>query len=124
MSPILVTLTSRSDSNFERLNINLKENKRDGVHPNPTVSNTGFERTKEKFDGFRQTVNSDRLETGQGTCQFLIFGSCSILLWFNSLQAAQARQENECNYFLNKALIYSEIRKANIPFGITSSKKL
>ena len=34
VSPILVTLSSRSDSNFERLNISLKENKRDGVDPN------------------------------------------------------------------------------------------
>ena len=33
MSPILVTLTSCSDSNFER-SINLKENKQDGVDPN------------------------------------------------------------------------------------------
>ena len=34
MSPILVTLTSRSDSNFELSNISLEENKRDGVDPN------------------------------------------------------------------------------------------
>ena len=34
MSSILVTLTSRSDSNFERSNITLKEDKRDGVDPN------------------------------------------------------------------------------------------
>ena len=34
MSSILVTLTSRSDSNFERSNIRLKENIRDGVDPN------------------------------------------------------------------------------------------
>ena len=34
MSPILVTLTSRSDSDFERSNISLKENKPDGVDPN------------------------------------------------------------------------------------------
>ena len=34
MSPILVTLTSHSDSDFERLNVNLKENKPDGVDPN------------------------------------------------------------------------------------------
>ena len=32
--PILVTLTSRSDSDFESLNISLKENKPDGVNPN------------------------------------------------------------------------------------------
>ena len=34
VSPILVTLTSRSDSNFERSNVSLKENKRDGVDSN------------------------------------------------------------------------------------------
>ena len=31
VSPILVTLTSRSDSDFERSNISLKENNRDDV---------------------------------------------------------------------------------------------
>ena len=34
MSPILVTLTSYSDYNFERSNISLKKSKRDGVEPN------------------------------------------------------------------------------------------
>ena len=34
VSPILVTLTSRSDSNFERSNISIKEHKRDGVDLN------------------------------------------------------------------------------------------
>ena len=34
MSPILVTLTSRSDSDFEISNVSLKENKPDGVNPN------------------------------------------------------------------------------------------
>ena len=34
VSPILFTLTSRSDSDFERSNISLKENKPDGVNPN------------------------------------------------------------------------------------------
>ena len=34
MSPILVKFTSRSDSNFERSNISLKEDKRDGVDSN------------------------------------------------------------------------------------------
>ena len=34
VSPILVTLTSRSDSDFERSNVSLKENKPDGVNPN------------------------------------------------------------------------------------------
>ena len=34
VSPILVTLTSRSDSDFERSNFSLKENKPDRVNPN------------------------------------------------------------------------------------------
>ena len=34
MSPILVTLTSRSDSDFERSNVSLKEDEPDGVNPN------------------------------------------------------------------------------------------
>ena len=34
VSPILVTLTSSSDSNFERSNISLKENIPDDVDPN------------------------------------------------------------------------------------------
>ena len=55
VSPILVTLTSRSDSDFESSNVSLKENKPDGVNPTLTISTTTFERTKEKFDSFRQT---------------------------------------------------------------------
>ena len=48
MSPILVTLTSRSDYNFERSNISLKGNKRDGVDLNSNgLYITAFERTKE-----------------------------------------------------------------------------
>ena len=34
MSPILVTLTSRGDSDLERSNVSLKQNKPDGVNPN------------------------------------------------------------------------------------------
>ena len=34
MSQILVMLTSRSDSDFERSNVSLKGNKPDGVNPN------------------------------------------------------------------------------------------
>ena len=37
MSPILVTLKSHIDSNFERSNISLKENKRDGVDLNSNL---------------------------------------------------------------------------------------
>ena len=34
VSPILVTLTSRNDSDFENSNVSLKENKPNGVYPN------------------------------------------------------------------------------------------
>ena len=34
VSPILVTLMSHSNSDFERSNVSLKENKPDGVNPN------------------------------------------------------------------------------------------
>ena len=37
MSPILVTSTSDSDSNFERSNIGFKENKPDGADPTSDV---------------------------------------------------------------------------------------
>ena len=52
VSPIVLTLTSRSDSNFERSNICLKENKRDGLDQNFNGLATAFEG---KFYGFRQT---------------------------------------------------------------------
>ena len=53
MSLILVTLTSRSDSDFESSNVSLKEHKPDGVNPNS--NDIDFQRIKEKFHGFRQT---------------------------------------------------------------------
>ena len=56
VSPVLVRLTSRSDSDFERSNISLKRNKPNGVDLNSTVLIAAFERTKENFYGFRQTV--------------------------------------------------------------------
>ena len=34
VSPILITLTSRSDSDFESSNVSLKKNKPHGVNPN------------------------------------------------------------------------------------------
>ena len=55
MLPVLVMLTSRSDSSFERSNISLKGNKGLALIRTLTVSTTAFERTKEKFYGFRQT---------------------------------------------------------------------
>ena len=47
MSPILVTLRSRSDSNFERSNMSLTENKRDGVDSN----SNGFDYCVRKNEG-------------------------------------------------------------------------
>ena len=47
VSPILVTFTSRSDSNFERSNISLKENKRNGVDSN----SDGFDCCVRKNEG-------------------------------------------------------------------------
>ena len=61
MSPILVTLTSRNDSNFEQSNISLQENKWDGVDLNSTGPTAAIERTKEKYYGFQQTVFINRV---------------------------------------------------------------
>ena len=47
VSVILVTLTSRSDSNFERSNISLKGNKRDDVDSN----SNGFDYCVQKNEG-------------------------------------------------------------------------
>ena len=47
VSPILVTLTSRSDSNFELSNLSLKKNKRDGVDSN----SNGFDCCVRKNEG-------------------------------------------------------------------------
>ena len=55
VSPILVTLTSRSDSDFERSNVSLKENKPDGVNPNSNVIDCYVRKNEGKFYGFRQT---------------------------------------------------------------------
>ena len=56
VSPILVTLTSRSDSDFERSNFSLKKINLMALIRTLTISTTTFERMKEKFDGFRETV--------------------------------------------------------------------
>ena len=55
MSPILATLTSRSDSNFERSNISLKENKRNGVDPISNGLECCVRKNEGKIYGFRQT---------------------------------------------------------------------
>ena len=48
VSHILVTLTSRSDSNFERSNISLKENKPDGADPNSNGLDHYVQKNEEK----------------------------------------------------------------------------
>ena len=57
MSAILVTLTSRSDSNFERSNISLKKINQMVLSRALTVSTTPF---KEKIYCFRQTVEASK----------------------------------------------------------------
>ena len=52
MSPILVTLTSRSDSDFELSNVSLKENKPDGVNPNSNDIEHYVRKTEEKIRWF------------------------------------------------------------------------
>ena len=56
MSPIPVTLTSRSDFDFERSNVSLKENKPDEVNRNSNDMDDCIRKNKGKFYGFRQTV--------------------------------------------------------------------
>ena len=58
VSPILVTLMSRSDSNFERSNTSLKENKQDAVDPN----SNGLEYCVRKNEGIILWFSADCLE--------------------------------------------------------------
>ena len=51
----MVTVTARSDSDFERSNVSLKENKPDGVDPNSNDLDYCVRENEEKFYGFRQT---------------------------------------------------------------------
>ena len=58
VSPILVTLTSLSDSNFERSKISLKKNKRDGVDSNSNGFNYCVRRKEGKIPRFSAAVPS------------------------------------------------------------------
>ena len=60
MSPILVKLTSYSDSNFERSNISFKENKPDGVDSN----SNGFNYCVRKTEGRTLRFSVDCVEVG------------------------------------------------------------
>ena len=55
MSPVLVTFTSRSDSDFERSNVSLKENKPDGVDPNSNDLDYYVRKSEGKILWFRKT---------------------------------------------------------------------
>ena len=55
VSPILVTLTSCSDSNFERSNISFKENKPDGVDLSSNGLNYCARKNESQTVQFRQT---------------------------------------------------------------------
>ena len=52
VSPILVTFTSRSDSDFETSNVSLKENKPDGVNPNSNDINYYVRKNEGKIRWF------------------------------------------------------------------------
>ena len=56
MSPILVTLTSGSDSDFESSKSASKKINLMALIRTLTISTATFKRMKEKFYGFRQTV--------------------------------------------------------------------
>ena len=66
MLPILVTLTSRSDSNFERSNISLKENKWDGVDPNYNGLKFCVRKIKGKI--LRVSADCTIIKTGRKLC--------------------------------------------------------
>ena len=55
VSSILVTLTSHNDSDFERSNVSLKENKPDGGNPNSNDIDYHVRKNEGKFYGFWQT---------------------------------------------------------------------
>ena len=57
MSPILVTLASRNDFNFERSNVSLKENKADGANPN----SNGIDYYVRKNEGKIRWFSADRV---------------------------------------------------------------
>ena len=61
MPPILVTLTSHSDPDFERSNISFQENKPDGVDSNSNGSYYCVRKKEEELYGFRQTEKHHRL---------------------------------------------------------------
>ena len=57
VSPILVTLTSRSDSDFEHSNVSLKENKPDGVYPNSNDIDYCVRKNEENIRWFSADCN-------------------------------------------------------------------
>ena len=66
VSPIMVTLTSRIDSDFERSNVSLKENEPDGVNPNSNDIDYYFRKNEGKIlwfsaDCIDQTLRSNRI---------------------------------------------------------------
>ena len=71
-SPILVTLTSRCDSHFERSSASKKIN-RIALIQTRTVSIIGFERKREEFYGFRQTVYGENYVVNVNEARSVIF---------------------------------------------------
>ena len=61
VSPILVTLTSRSDSDFERSNVSLKEDKPDGDNPNSYDIEYYVRKNEGKIRGFSADCKVDTI---------------------------------------------------------------
>ena len=83
MSPILVTLTSRSDSDFERSNVSLKENKPDGVNPNSNNIDYYVRKNEGKILWFSaDCIGVESLRLCHGLCQILWYDTVSHDLLF------------------------------------------
>ena len=73
VSPVLVTLSSRSDSNFERSNISLKENKRDDDDLNFNILDYCVRKNEGQFCGFRQTAHEHMQQSGLTVLIYVVF---------------------------------------------------
>ena len=80
VSPILVTLTSHSDSNFERSNISPKENKQDGVDLNSNGLDYCVRNNEEKILWFSADCKVDDHRSANTGHLLCLYNSSSFLL--------------------------------------------
>ena len=79
MSPILVTLLSRGNSNFERSNISFKQNKRDGVDPNSNGLNYYVRKNEGKILWFSADCTSTMDDSAKRGASSLLNSQFSFL---------------------------------------------